>query len=276
MTYPEGMQRICLAVEYRGASFQGFQAQAHTDNTVQHYLQQSLSSVADEAITVICAGRTDAGVHASGQIVHFDTLAQRPQKAWSLGVNARLPEGVAVQWAQAITPSFHARFSAQARTYRYVIYNAAARSPVLAQNVTWQKRPLNAEAMAQAAAYLWGEHDFSAFRAAQCQARNPVRTIEYLRVATFRRFIVLEVKANAFLHHMVRNIAGALMAVGAGDKPVEWLRDLRESRDRRLGAATASPHGLYLVKVNYPAQFQLPVMALGPEWLPEDLPWITL
>lgn len=274
MIFPEGMQRICLGVEYNGSLFQGFQAQKHTAATVQESLQKALSSVADEAITLVCAGRTDAGVHATSQIVHFDTLAERPFKAWFLGANARLPDGVSIRWAKAVSPDFHARFSARARTYRYMIYNSPTRPALLRQQVTWQKRPLDFSAMVDAAACLPGEHDFSSFRASQCQARSPVRKLHSLRFSRYRDLIILELRANAFLHHMVRNIAGVLMTVGCGDKPRQWVEEVLAARDRTRGGVTAAPHGLYLVKVEYPAEFGLPDEDAGPWFLPERLDWI--
>lgn len=273
MEFPAGMERWCLCVEYNGAAFHGFQAQNFDVATVQRSLEAALSSVADEAITLVCAGRTDAGVHASAQIVHFDTLAKRPSKAWVLGVNGRLPAGVSVKWAQQVSPHFHARFSAQARRYRYIIYNSATRPALLWDQLSWQKRPLDYHRMVEAAAPLIGEHDFSSFRAAQCQARHPVRQVHYVRFARYRQLIVLEIKANAFLHHMVRNIAGVLMTVGCGDKPVSWVGEVLEARDRTRGGVTAPGAGLYLVEVDYPAEFELPAMDPGPIFLPESLSW---
>lgn len=273
MEFPAGMQRWALCVEYNGALFHGFQAQNFDVETVQRSLERALSSVADEKITLVCAGRTDAGVHASAQIVHFDTLAQRPSKAWVLGVNARLPAGVAVKWAQQGSPHFHARFSAQARRYRYIIYNSPTRPALLWDQLTWQKRPLDYGKMVEAAAPLVGEHDFTSFRAAQCQAHHPVRHVHYIRFARYRQLIILEIKANAFLHHMVRNIAGVLMAVGCGDKPVSWVQEVLDARDRTRGGATAPGAGLYLVAVDYPEHFGLPKVEAGPLFLPESFDW---
>lgn len=274
MVFPEGMQRVCLGVEYNGALFQGFQAQKHTPDTVQESLQKALSSVADEKISLVCAGRTDAGVHASAQIVHFDTLAERPMKAWFLGVNARLPRGVSVRWAKAVSPDFHARFRARARTYRYLIYSSPTRPALMRDQVTWQKRPLDFAAMIDAASCLPGEHDFSSFRASQCQARSPVRHLQSLKFSRYRDLIVFELRANAFLHHMVRNIAGVLMAVACGDKPRQWVEAVLAARDRTQGGMTASPCGLYLVDVEYSPEFQLPTGQPGPWFLPEHLEWV--
>ena len=273
MSLPDDMQRIALGVEYDGGDFHGFQIQQSASDTIQQSLHQALSSIADETITVVCAGRTDAGVHATEQIVHFDTLAERPLKAWSLGVNARLPPGICVRWAQVIGPDFHARFSALSRRYRYLILNRPTRPALYGKQITWFKRPLQFERMAEAASCLVGEHDFSALRAAQCQARSPVRTIQHVHLAQWGDLIALDVQANAFLHHMVRNIAGCLLAIGAGDKPVDWLSSVLASRDRTQAAATAPPYGLYLVNVGYPQVFQLPQHVLGPLLLPADLQW---
>ncbi|MCW8193256.1 tRNA pseudouridine(38-40) synthase TruA [Proteobacteria bacterium 005FR1] len=275
MEFPAGMQRIAACVEYNGALFHGFQAQKFEVDTVQKSLQSALSSVADEEITLVCAGRTDAGVHASAQIIHFDSLAARPLKAWSLGVNARLPQGVSIKWAQPVSPHFHARFSARARTYRYVIYNSPTRPALMREQVTWQKRPLDFEAMVRAGSFLVGEHDFSSFRASQCQARSPIREIHHLRFCRNRDLIIMEVRANAFLHHMVRNIAGVLMTVGCGDKPVQWVEAVLAARDRTQGGITAPSAGLYLVRVEYPDQFELPATESGPYFLPEELGWVA-
>jgi tRNA pseudouridine38-40 synthase len=273
MAFPEGMQRLCLCVEYNGTLFHGFQAQKFAIETVQQRLEAALSSVANESITLVCAGRTDAGVHAAAQIIHFDTQAERPLKAWSLGANARLPQGVSIKWAQVVPPVFHARFSALARTYRYIIYNSPTRPALMRDQVTWQKRPLNLDAMLEAASCLVGEHDFRAFRAAQCQARNPVRQLHHLRFCRSRGLIIMEVKANAFLYHMVRNIAGVLMTVGCGDKPKQWVETVLESRDRTQGGVTAPAGGLYLVKVDYGSECSLPPNPVGPYFLPEKLDW---
>src|SRR5690606_32470957 len=249
MEFPARMQRLAACVEYNGSLFHGFQAQKFAVDTVQSRLEEALSSVADEEIKLVCAGRTDAGVHAAAQIIHFDTRAERPLKAWSLGVNARLPSGVCIRWAKVVDPSFHARFSARARRYRYVIYNSPTRSALMPDQLSWQKRPLDFESMVEAAGCLLGEHDFSSFRAAQCQARSPVRRLDAIRFARNRELIVIELRANAFLHHMVRNIAGVLMAVGCGEKPVGRVKEVLVARDRRAGRVTASSIGVYSATV---------------------------
>ncbi|VUD56613.1 tRNA pseudouridine synthase A [Thalassocella blandensis] len=265
--FPEGMQRIMAGVEYNGAAFNGFQKQASTANTVQAKLEKALSKVANETVSCVCAGRTDAGVHAGEQIIHFDTLAQRPDKAWVFGANTQLPDDIRVLWATRVTDRFHARFSAEARTYRYVIYSADIKPACMSQFVTWTTYTLDISAMQQAGNYLLGEHDFSSFRSSQCQAHSPVRTIEKLQFSQQGRFIVMEIKANAFLHHMVRNIAGSLIEVGRGAKPREWLLEILEGKDRTKAAATAYPWGLYFVRAHYPVEFDLPHAPAGPVFL---------
>ena len=262
--FPEGMRRIALGIEYCGHLFHGFQAQNHDEQTIQHGLEKALSKIANEPISLVCAGRTDAGVHATNQVVHFDTMAVRPDSAWLRGANTQLPEGIAIRWVRRVEPQFHARFSAEARTYRYVIYNSNTPSALLNHYVTWDRRTLNIEAMSQASNALLGEHDFSAFRAVQCQARNPVRRMDRIDITPQGDFIVIEVKATAFLYHMVRNIVGVLSAIGAGEKPVEWAKQVLESKDRRCGGVTAPPDGLYLVAIDYDDQYDIPVRPLGP------------
>ncbi len=269
--WPDGMHRIALGVEYRGSEFRGFQVQPGAVPTVQAQLQRALSFVADESITLVCAGRTDAGVHATGQVVHFDTLAQRPDRAWLLGTRPHLSDSVSIRWAREVPPQFHARFSAQARSYRYLISDAPSRPGILHDQVTWSRSPLNLEAMRTAAACLVGEHDFTSFRASQCQARSPVRCIHHLHLLRRGDLVIMEVRANAFLHHMVRNIAGVLMAVGAGELPAEAVPSILAARDRRAGEVTARPFGLYLVAVDYPETFSLPQMPPGPLFLSEPV-----
>lgn len=261
------MQRIAVGLEYHGAQLSGFQKQASTDNTVQAHLEAALSRIANEQITLICAGRTDAGVHASEQVVHFDTQAQRPAKAWVQGTNTHLPDTLRVHWASPVPAEFHARFSATARMYRYIIHRSPTRSAVLNKSVTWVAHELDVQRMNDAAQHLLGEHDFSSFRSSQCQANSPVRTVHHLRFSENDQFIVMEIKANAFLHHMVRNIMGCLIDIGRGAKPVAWMSELLTACDRRLASPTARPWGLYLVKVDYPAFFHLPSLPLGPPFL---------
>lgn len=262
------VSRIALGVEYKGARYRGYQRQVDGVPSIQETLERALSRVAGgQPVSLTCAGRTDALVHASGQVVHFDTTVQRSPHAWVMGANANLPADISVTWAQQMPMGFDARFSAVSRRYRYVIYNDPIRPAHLAQEVTWNHRPLDIVAMREAAAMLVGTHDFSAFRASQCQAKSPVKTVHHLELLEFGRLIVIDIRANAFLHHMVRNIAGVLMTIGAGEQPVDWARQVLESRRREQGGVTAHPYGLYLVHVEYPAQFDIPERYLGPHFL---------
>ena len=267
--FPEGMQRVALAVEYKGTDFHGFQTQPNGVKTVQQALEKALSKVANEDITLVCAGRTDAGVHATNQVVHFDTMAKRLPKAWVMGTRPHLPDSVGVNWAQDVTPKFHARFSALNRTYRYLISDAKTSSALLHDQITWSARPLDIFKMREGAAHLVGRHDFTSFRATQCQAKSPIRQIHYMHIIRRGDLIVLEVQANAFLHHMVRNIVGVLLAVGAGDKPASWVGEILAAKDRSAGGITAKPYGLYLVSVDFPEEFSLPKGMPGPLFLPE-------
>lgn len=269
--WPQGMHRIALGVEYKGTDFHGFQVQLNGVKTVQQALEAALSKVADEPISLVCAGRTDAGVHATNQVIHFDTLAQRPEKAWLRGTRPFLPDSVSIRWAREVVPQFHARFSAQNRTYRYLLTDAKVPSGLLHDQVTWSSRPLSVELMRVGASHLVGRHDFTSFRATQCQAKSPIRTIEYIHIVRRGDLILLEVQANAFLHHMVRNIVGVLMVVGAGDKPADWVGQVLAARDRSAGGVTAKPFGLYLVGVDYPASFGLPALPPGPLYFPEAI-----
>lgn len=260
--------RVALRVEYNGAAFHGWQSQPHLDcPTVQDALEQALGQIAGQPVRSHCAGRTDTGVHGFGQIVHFDDPVGRSPKAWVMGVNSALPASVRVHWATPVNADFHARFSATERRYRYIIANTAVHPAGLAGLVAWYRRPLDAERMALAGQSLLGEQDFSAFRAAQCQASTPMRHVSALQVDRRGDFVVIDIRANAFLHHMVRNIAGTLQMVGAGLRPVEWVAELLEGRDRTKAADTASPAGLYLVEVTYPDTFGLPATPEGPTLL---------
>lgn len=258
MALPDGVTRYALVVEYDGSGYQGFQRQASAKRTVQGELEQALSKIAAHPVTLVCAGRTDAGVHATHQVVHFDSTADRSQKAWVEGTNTRLPESIRVRWADKVPGEFHARFSALARTYRYFTYIDSIRSAFLPCRATWLRTPLNVEAMQSGARYLLGEHDFSSFRASQCQAHSPVRRIESVRLVRSGAFVIMEIKANAFLHHMVRNLMGSLYEVGRGSRPPEWIAELLSLKDRNAAAPTAPPHGLYFVGVDYPEQFPVP------------------
>jgi tRNA pseudouridine38-40 synthase len=244
--------RIAMGVEYDGAAFHGWQLQDGDVRTVQGCVQQAVSKVADHPLILHCAGRTDAGVHAEEQVIHFDTGARRPMRSWILGGNVNLPHDVSINWACPVGDDFHARFSAIGRHYRYRILNRPTRSGLWRDRAVWAHRPLDADRMQEAALALVGTHDFTSYRALACQAKSPVRTIHYLRVRREGERIDIEVGANAFLHHMVRNIAGVLLAVGSGERPVDWAREILELRDRTKGGVTAPPQGLYLTRVDYP------------------------
>ncbi len=251
------MRRIALGFEYLGTSYVGWQTQP-TRPSVQALAEAALSAVAAGPVSLVCAGRTDAGVHAWGQVAHFDTHAERTMRAWMLGANAQLPKDISVSWARPVPAHFHARYSAEARIYRYLILNRQTRSALCARRVTWVHRPLDERAMARAAALLEGEHDFSAFRAAGCQAKSPIRRMARLVVWREGDWITIEATANAFLHHMVRNIAGLLIVIGKGEAPPQWAAQVLAGRDRRHAAPTAPADGLYLWAVRYPEAFALP------------------
>ena len=257
--------RIALGIEYNGAAYYGWQRQQGMP-TVQGKLEAALGKIANHPISVTCAGRTDAGVHATGQVVHFDVEVERAEPAWTLGVNSNLPKDIAVRWAQITDVNFDARFSATARRYRYIIYNSPTRPAILGEGVTHIYHPLDIVRMQAAAPVLLGEHDFSAFRATHCQSNTPYRNVQELHVKQQGPYIVVEIKANAFLHHMVRNIVGSLIVIGQGERPVQWLGKLLAGKDRTLAAATAKPNGLYLVDVTYPDSFALPRWPWGPLW----------
>jgi tRNA pseudouridine38-40 synthase len=249
--------RIAAGIEYDGSRFCGWQVQCGT-RTVQGCLEAALSNVADAPIRVITAGRTDTGVHARCQVVHFDTDRERSLHAWVRGTTSNLPDDVSVLWARTVPQDFHARYSATERRYCYVILNRRVRPAILRSRVTWEYRPLEAGLMAEAAAGLEGTHDFSAFRAAGCQAKSPVRELRSLAVRREGNIVIIEARANAFLHHMVRNLAGVLISIGAGERPASWAREVLEGRERSLGGVTAPPDGLYLAGVSYPQRFGIP------------------
>lgn len=253
--------RIALGIEYDGSAYQGWQAQKHSVQTVQTRLEHALGKVADHEVRVICAGRTDTGVHGSGQVVHFDTGARREERSWILGTNANLPKDIAVLWAREVDEDFHARFSAKRRSYRYVIYERSVRPTFLARRVSWTYRQLDERRMQEAASHLLGEHDFSSYRALACQAKSPVRTLYRLDVSRQGDFIFLDVQANGFLHHMVRNLAGVLMSIGAGEQEPIWAREVLEHRDRTRGGITAPSAGLYLTAVEYDPKYGLPELS---------------
>lgn len=255
--------RIAIGVEYDGSAFCGWQRQ-HGQPSVQAAVEEALSRVADAPIEVVVAGRTDTGVHGLAQVAHFDTGAQRSVHAWVMGANANLPKAVSLRWAMPVPEDFHARFSATGRSYRYLILNRPQRPAVRRHFVSWVYPPLDEARMQAAADLLIGRHDFSAFRASACQAKHPVRELRRLQVRRQGELLAIDAEANAFLHHMVRNLAGVLIAVGSGKQPPAWAREVLEGRDRRLAGITAPPEGLYLTGVTYPAHFGLPCQPAEP------------
>ena len=266
------MPRYAASVQYDGSCFHGWQSLKSGLPTVQAAVEKALSKVANHRVSVVCAGRTDAGVHGCNQIIHFDSDSVRTERGWAYGANANLPDEVSINWVKPVSDDFHARFSARWRRYRYVILNTAVRPAHLHKGITWNYRPLDGQRMRQAAEYLHGEHDFSSYRAVQCQAKNPVRTIRRLEVSRHGPLLVIDIQANAFLHHMVRNIAGVLMAIGCGKHEPEWAKTVLDARDRTQGGVTASPCGLYFVDVGYPAEFELPETPANPFFVSALLP----
>lgn len=248
------MPRIVLGIEYDGSAFFGWQWQT-ARRTVQSELETALSKIADEPITVICAGRTDAGVHAFEQVVHFDTQAERSMYSWMMGGNTHLPDDIRIVWAQQAAFHFHARYSAIARFYRYIILNRPMKSALLRKQVTWCYQPLDADKMHRAAQYLIGDHDFSSFRAQGCQSKSPCRMMHFIDVYREQEKVIMDISANAFLHHMVRNIAGVLMEIGMDKQSVDWTQELLLIKDRDQGGVTAPPDGLYLGGVYYPEHY---------------------
>ncbi|MFC3109552.1 tRNA pseudouridine(38-40) synthase TruA [Undibacterium arcticum] len=271
------LKRIALGIQYDGAPWHGWQTQPG-GQTVQDRLQTALRQFACTDIATTCAGRTDTGVHALEQVVHFDTKLQRDTFSWVRGVNAFLPPSIAVRWACDVPrdphdpenplTQFHARFSATARTYHYLLYNHPIRSPLLAGKAGWAFRPLQLEPMREAARHLVGNHDFTAFRAAECQAKSPVKTMHAIRIEQRGDLFVFTLHANAFLHHMVRNIVGSLIYVGNGNQPPQWLAEILHSGNRKLAAPTFMPDGLYLANIDYDAKWGLP------QQTPNLMPWL--
>lgn len=258
--------RYALGIEYDGKNYCGWQRQNHSPS-VQEALENALSKIAAEPIQVVCAGRTDTGVSATNQIIHFETDKVRKDVAWTLGVNTNLPSDIAVRWVKQVDEDFHARFSATARRYRYIIYNARLRPAILSSGVTFFQHPLDEKLMHQAAQVLVGKHDFTSFRTVHCQSHSPVRTLLHCNVSRMGDYVILDVKGNAFLHHMVRNIAGSLMRVGQSIETVDWIKEVLEAKNRCLAGITAPSNGLYFVDVDYPEQFDLPDYKLGPLFL---------
>jgi tRNA pseudouridine38-40 synthase len=249
--------RFAVGIEYDGSAYAGWQAQRGAPS-IQQLTEEAFSSVANEVVSLVCAGRTDAGVHARGQVAHFETNAVRPLRGWVLGANTHLPRDISVSWIVPVPAHFHARYSAEARTYRYFIYNRSVRSALVEKRAAQIHRPLEHERMREAATAFVGEHDFSAFRSSECQAKSTVRRLTRLVVEREGAWVTVEITGNAFLHHMVRNLVGVLMEIGRGEQPVQWAREVLESRDRTQGGVTAPAEGLYMWSVEYPVAFGLP------------------
>jgi len=265
-----GTPKFALGIEYCGKAYHGWQSQAGDIDTIQARVEHALGIVADEEVSVICAGRTDTGVHASSQIIHFESTSNRKSKAWVFGTNSNLPDDISVQWSKSVVPDFHARYSATSRKYSYLIYNHNVRSALYAGYLTREIRPLDEAAMHEAGQYLLGENDFTSFRAAGCQSKSPMRNVMAVDVRRRGQLVIIDIVANAFLHHMVRNIAGLLMDIGAGEKDPAEARAILQARDRTQSSKTAAPDGLYLSGVSYPSRFELPAQRSGPHlfgWL---------
>jgi len=252
--------RVAFGVEYDGTDFAGWQVQPN-QRTVQGCLERATSIVANEPIRVVAAGRTDSGVHALNQVIHFDTTAVRSERSWILGLNANLPRDMNIAWARQVDDDFNARFSAQRRHYRYVILNRVSRTAIHDTRMWWVFKPLDIELMQQAADSLIGHHDFSAFRAKECQANSPIKTLEKLTITKQGDCIAIDVTAQSFLHHMVRNLVGVLVPIGKGEQPVAWAKQVLESKDRAQGGVTSPPQGLFFIDVDYPASYSLPTVS---------------
>ncbi|MDC0197267.1 tRNA pseudouridine(38-40) synthase TruA [Candidatus Thioglobus sp.] len=243
--------KVALGVEYFGKNFHGWQIQKSVLRTVQSEVELALSQVANHQVRVFCSGRTDSGVHAVEQVIHFETNTNRTDRAWLFGGNVNLPKDVNFKWVKVVSDDFHARFSTVARSYKYKIHHNPVRSSLKADYFLWEPRPLNVDDMKEAAALLVGEHDFSCFRGSLCQAKSPIKTVEYLEIDSFEDELILNIKANAFLHHMVRNIVGTLLKIGRGEKDVEWMSFILASKDRKKAGPTAEPQGLYFMQAFY-------------------------
>ena len=259
--------RIAAAVEYRGTHYHGWQ-RLKQDPSVQECVEDALSIVANHPVNVVCAGRTDAGVHALNQVIHFDTSAVREMHSWVFGANSNLPADVSLLWAKVVEEDFHARFSAVSRSYQYLILNRPSKPGLLQGQVSWEAKKLDLEAMNVAASELLGTHDFTSYRAQACQAKTAIREIQELRVDRCQDYVVVSVRANAFLYHMVRNIAGVLVAIGSGKEKPDWALKVLQAKDRSLAGVTAPAEGLYLTQVEYPDRFALPGPNLANVLLP--------
>jgi len=249
-------RRLAMGVEYDGTHYNGWQYQPHAPS-IQECLNVAISAVADETVSCTGSGRTDTGVHACGQVAHFDTRAERSPRAWLLGINSHLPDDINLLWVKETDGEFHARYSAVKRAYRYSIINRPVRSALARHRAWWVRRPLDGRAMAAAARHLIGLHDFSSFRASGCQSHTPVRNLMRIDITRRQDWIFVDCQANAFLHHMVRNILGSLVEIGCGDRPVEWMQELLAARDRKLAGITAPAAGLVLTRIDYPPRFGL-------------------
>lgn len=262
------VSKLAIGIEYNGAQYYGYQTQHNNLPTIQATVESALSQVAGgQPIQLSGAGRTDAQVHACEQVAHFQPPVARDSKAWLFGANRYLPKDISVLWVKEVAESFHARFSAQRRRYRYVIYSDPIRPALLKEGLTWTHKKLDVGRMHAAAQLLLGTQDFTSFRASECQSKSPIKTIDAISVVTYGRYVVLDVRADGFLHHMVRNIAGTLIAVGAAEKPIDWVAEVLAARQRAQAGITAPPYGLYLVQVEYPDEFALPQRELGPHFL---------
>jgi tRNA pseudouridine38-40 synthase len=262
-------KRIAVGLSYDGAAYHGWQRQTNQPElpTVQYYVERAFTFVANHQLQVTCAGRTDARVHAVGQVIHFDTDAVRDDYSWVFGANSNLPPDISVAWAKEIDREFHARFMAEERSYRYIIYNHQIRPSISRNFVTWIRKPLDVSLMQLGARFLVGEHDFSSFRGADCQAKSAIRELISIEIHQKSRMIIMDITANAFLLHMVRNIAGVLIPIGQGIQPPEWAKQVLEARQRSKGGVTAAPNGLYLTSVTYPQRFDLPKNSNNPLFL---------
>ncbi len=258
--------RYALGIEYDGSKYCGWQRQ-NNGIGVQQKVEEALSKIANEPIEVICAGRTDTGVSATNQVVHFNTDQIRKDVSWTLGVNTHLPADIAVSWVKPVSDEFHARFSATARNYRYIIYNSRLRSAILNHGITFYHQTLNENLMHQAAQLLVGRHDFTSYRTVHCQSHSAIRTLYHCNVSRINNYVIIDVRGNAFLHHMIRNIAGSLMEVGEGAKPVSWIKEVLDAKNRCVAGMTAASAGLYFVDVDYPEIFEIPKRNLGPLFL---------
>ena len=257
--------RFAACIEYNGTAYCGWQRLSHAPS-VQEEVEKALSHIANEEVAIVCAGRTDSGVHGLGQIIHFDSTAERSNKSWQMGANTKLPDDIAIRWVDRVDNEFHARFSALSRQYRYVILNRPSRPAILKQQVCWYAYPLDAERMHHAAQALIGEQDFTSFRASGCQAKHALRNVQKISVQRDGEYLYIDIQANAFLHHMVRNIVGSLIPIGQAKEPTDWISHLLSQRNRNLAGPTAAASGLYFVAVEYPPKYALDIPIITPRF----------